>query len=160
MRLILQRVLSAGVTVEGTSVGQIGPGLLVLLGVSPTDTPEDIQQLARKTLNIRLWETNGKSWNANVVQMGYEVLVVSQFTLFAVLKGNKPDFHGAMNPEAAEGLYLRFVQELKTLYREDRVATGAFRQYMNVSMVGDGPVTISLDNTKKSAEVPTSPELE
>lgn len=144
---------------EGASVGQIGPGLLVLLGVSPTDTLEDIQQLARKTLNIRLWETNGKSWNANVVQMGFEVLVVSQFTLFAVLKGNKPDFHGAMSPEAAEGLYLRFVQELKTIYREDRVATGAFRQYMNVSMVGDGPVTISLDNTKKSA-VPTSPELE
>lgn len=160
MRLVLQRVLSAGVTVEGASVGQIGPGLLVLLGVSPSDTLEDIQQLARKTLNVRLWAANGKTWNASVVQMGYEVLVVSQFTLFAVLKGNKPDFHGALNPEAAEGLYLHFVQELKRLYREDRVATGAFRQYMNVSMVGDGPVTITLDNTKRPEVEPTPPELD
>lgn len=145
MKLILQRVLSGSVTVEGQVVGSIGPGLVVLLGISREDTPDKIQAAVNKILSIRLWENNGKKWDLSLVDKGFEVLIVSQFTLFAVLKGNKPDFHNAMNPNQALEFYQQFVQTARERYDTSKVQTGAFGEYMNVHMVGDGPVTIELN---------------
>ena len=145
MRVIIQRVLSGCVTVDGNPVGTIGPGLVILLGISREDTAEKIPQTVNKVLNIRLWENEGKSWDLNVMQKGFEVLVVSQFTLYSVLKGNKPDFHNAMASEQAREIYERFLAEMRSRYSPDRVQNGAFGQYMNVALVGDGPVTIELN---------------
>ena len=145
MRVIIQRVLSGCVTVDGNPVGTIGPGLVILLGISREDTAEKIPQTVNKVLNIRLWENEGKSWDLNVMQKGFEVLVVSQFTLYSVLKGNKPDFHNAMASEQAREIYERFLAEMRSRYLPDRVQNGAFGQYMNVALVGDGPVTIELN---------------
>jgi D-tyrosyl-tRNA(Tyr) deacylase len=144
MKLILQRALSGSVTVEGETVGSIGPGLVVLLGISREDTPEKIQTAVNKLLSIRLWENNGKKWDSSLRDKGYELLIVSQFTLYSVLKGNKPDFHNAMNPSEAQAIYNQFVQTARDLYDPIKVQTGAFGQYMNVHIVGDGPVTIEL----------------
>lgn len=145
MKVIIQRVLSAAVTVEGNLIASIGPGLLILLGISREDTVQQAQQTINKILNIRLWENNGKKWDLSVLDKGYEVLVVSQFTLYSVLKGNKPDFHNAMAPDKARELYEYFLSEIRSRYAPDRIQNGAFGEYMNVSLINDGPVTIELN---------------
>jgi D-tyrosyl-tRNA(Tyr) deacylase len=145
MKVIIQRVLSGSVTVDGTIVGQIGPGLVVLLGITHDDTPTKISQTVNRVLNIRLWENDGKRWDMSVMDKNFEVLIVSQFTLYSVLKGNKPDFHNAMAGEQAREFYERFIEEARNKYRADRIQTGAFGQYMNVSLVNDGPVTIEVN---------------
>lgn len=145
MKLVLQRVLSGSVTVEGRVVGSIGPGLVVLLGISREDTVDKIQVAVNKVLSIRLWENDGKKWDLNLVDKGFEVLIVSQFTLYAVLKGNRPDFHNAMNPNQAIEVYQQFVQAAREKYDPSKVQTGSFGEYMNVHTVGDGPVTIELN---------------
>lgn len=145
MRVIIQRVLSGCVTVEGLEVGKIGPGLVVLLGISREDTLEKISQTVNKILSIRLWKNNGKKWDFSVVQKGFEVLVISQFTLYSKLKGNKPDFHNAMSPDEARVIYEEFLINMRGKYVPERIQNGAFGEYMNVSLVGDGPVTIELN---------------
>jgi len=103
MRVVIQRVSSAHVTVQGQLVSKIGPGLCVLVGLSRNDTEKDAEYMCRKILNTRLWPNkDGRPWSMSVAQQNYEVLLVSQFTLYCVLKGNKPDFHNAMNPDQAK----------------------------------------------------------
>mmetsp|Transcript_12175 Transcript_12175/g.17725 ORF Transcript_12175/g.17725 Transcript_12175/m.17725 type:complete len:147 (+) Transcript_12175:111-551(+) len=145
MKVVIQRVLNGSVHVGQECVGAIGPGLVVLLGISRNDTLEDVQKLARKVLSVRLW-SGEKRWSLNVTQKDFEVLVISQFTLYGVLKGNRPDFHMAMQPEQAQELYLQFVEELKKNYFPNKIQTGAFGQYMNIHMTNDGPVTIELQS--------------
>ena len=145
MKLILQRAISGRVTVDGQTVGSIGPGLVVLLGISREDTAEKIQTAVNKLLSIRLWERDGKKWDTSLRDNGFELLIVSQFTLYSVLKGNKPDFHNAMAPDQALAIYEQFVQTARASYDPNKVQTGAFGQYMNVHIVGDGPVTIELN---------------
>jgi D-aminoacyl-tRNA deacylase len=89
-----------------------------------------------------------KTWDSNVIDNQYEILLVSQFTLYGVLKGNKPDFHNALNPDEAIKLYEDFIDLLKITYKEDKIQTGKFGQYMNVSLVNDGPVTLIIDSEK------------
>jgi len=149
MKAVIQRVKSGKVMINDQVVGQIGQGLVVLLGVKDGDTEKQVQFLARKIVNLRIFSDQQDKMNLSVKDIDGEVLVVSQFTLLAdCQKGNRPSFIRAANPELAEGLYLKFIQELKKL-GVVKVATGKFGAMMDVHLVNDGPVTIILDTEDK-----------
>ena len=150
MRVIIQRVTAASVVVDGNIVGQIGNGLLCLVGVERNDTLDDTKWCTNKICNIRLWndEAKGKPWQNSVKSSGYELLLVSQFTLHAVLKGNKPDFSHSKRPEEAKKMFDEFVTLSKSLIPPEKVKTGIFGAKMDVSLVNDGPVTITIDSEK------------
>ncbi|CAM0144421.1 unnamed protein product [Urochloa decumbens] len=145
MRAVVQRVLSASVEVEGRVVSAIGPGLLVLVGVHEADTDSDADYISRKILNMRLFpnEKTGKAWDQS---RNFEVLLVSQFTLYGILKGNKPDFHVAMPPTKAKPFYASLVEKFQRSYSADSVKDGVFGAMMKVSLVNDGPVTMQVDS--------------
>eukprot|EP00727_Mastigamoeba_balamuthi_P000540 m51a1_g10483 putative d-tyrosyl-trna deacylase-like (170) ;mRNA; r:44045-44873 len=161
MRAVVQRVLSGAVSVEGQEVGRIGPGLVCYIGICRDDTPEDADFILRKITGLRLWDNdkNGKKWDQSVVQKNYEILLVSQFTLYATCKGNKPDFHLAMPGDQSLPFFDAFVAQVRSAYRADAVKTGQFGAYMKVDTSVDGPVTIELDSReRKNGESPaTSP---
>jgi D-tyrosyl-tRNA(Tyr) deacylase len=147
MRAILQRVKTAAVTVSGETVGAIGLGLLVLLGVEEKDTATDIEWLVQKIAGLRIFADESGRWNQSVVESGGAVLVVSQFTLLAsTKKGTKPSWHRAAKPEVAEPLCEQFVAALQKLVP---VQTGKFGAMMEVSLVNDGPVTLILDSQRR-----------
>mmetsp|Transcript_161590 Transcript_161590/g.513544 ORF Transcript_161590/g.513544 Transcript_161590/m.513544 type:complete len:255 (+) Transcript_161590:77-841(+) len=148
MKLVIQRVTHASVVADGEMSGKIGPGLMLLLGVEQGDTLEQALQLATKVLKIRLWpdlKNPQKQWSSSVVDIGYEILVVSQFTLFATFKKPKPDFHQAMGGDEAKSLYEAFVEQCRAGSGDpSRVATGVFGALMQVELCNDGPVTVEL----------------
>ncbi|EIE24829.1 D-tyrosyl-tRNA deacylase [Coccomyxa subellipsoidea C-169] len=148
MRAVIQRVRSASVEVDGRLVSSIGPGLLCLIGIRDTDTAADQEFLCRKLLNFRIWPSSdgSKSWDQNVSQKGYELLLVSQFTLYAMAKGNKPDYHLAMPPDQAKDFYSEFLERVRRGYQAVRVKDGVFGAMMDVSLVNDGPVTLNFDS--------------
>lgn len=144
MRAVVQRVSSARVDVDGQAVGSIDRGLLILLGVGHDDTEEQVERLWSKIARLRIFEDADGKTNLSLADVGGEVLVVSQFTLFASCKkGNRPSFTGAGAPDEANRLYERFVERA----RRDvpRVETGRFGAFMDVSLVNDGPFTLWLD---------------
>lgn len=144
MRALLQRVTNATVTVDGETVGQCGPGLLILTCAMPGDTPETADKLARKVANLRLFRDGAGKMNLSLLQTGGSALVVSQFTLAAdTSRGNRPGFSGAAKPDDAETLYLHFAHALGTLGVSTE--TGRFGADMAVQLTNDGPVTIWLD---------------
>jgi len=146
MRAVIQRVTSASVSVDCRETGSCGPGLLVLLGVAAGDTVADAERLARKAARLRLFESPAGKLDRSVLDLGGEVLVVSQFTLIADSKrqkGTRPDFSGAAKPDVAEPIYLRFCDALRE--QGVPVSTGLFGARMAVELVNDGPVTIVLD---------------
>ena len=148
MRALIQRVTEASVEVDGDVVGGIGPGLLVLLGVSADDDESDAEYLVPKIVNLRIFADDANRFNRSVVDVGGEVLVVSQFTLYAdTRRGRRPDFTRAAPPDLAERLYEHTV----SLLRESglTVATGRFQAYMQVKSQNDGPVTIMLDSADR-----------
>lgn len=146
MRVVLQRVSSAQVTVDGATVGEIGPGLLLLLGVGHTDTEDDARWLAEKVTALRIFEDDAGKMNRSVVDTAGGILVVSQFTLLAsTRKGTRPSFNDAARPETAIPLYERFVA-CATSALGRPIATGRFGAMMQVSLVNDGPVTLVLDS--------------
>jgi D-tyrosyl-tRNA(Tyr) deacylase len=148
MRAVLQRVTRAGVRVGGETVGEIGPGLVVLVGVARDDTPEDARYLAEKTLSLRVFDDAEGRMNLSVLDAGGGLLVVSQFTLYGdARRGRRPSWFDAAPPELAESLYELFVEEARR-GGASRVATGSFRSMMEVELVNDGPVTILLDSRK------------
>ena len=148
MRAVLQRVSRASVTVGGEVVGQIGRGILVLLGVEPDDTEEDARQLADRTIVLRIFEDADGKMNLSLEEIGGSLLVVSQFTLLGdCRKGRRPSFIGAAPPELAEKLYNTFIGAAGS--RGITVATGRFRAMMDVELVNDGPVTLLLDSRKR-----------
>ena len=150
MRVVLQRVARAAVTVGGEEVARIGPGLMVLLGVAQSDSAEDARYLAGKVAGLRVFEDDAGKMNLSVADIDGGVLVVSQFTLLAdCRKGRRPSFTGAAPPEEAEALYEVFVEELRR--RSLPVATGRFQAHMQVSLINDGPVTILLDSRRGSS---------
>lgn len=165
MRLVLQRVTEASVTVDGKVVGSIGRGLVALCGIHETDDDKAAEWAARKLLNTRLFEDEkGKMWSQSVASLNLGVLLVSQFTLFAQLKGNKPDFHNAMGPQRARPYWSDFVQRVEGLHTTGPVATGEFGAKMQVSLINDGPVTIELESPPSSPppnplQPPQSPPL-
>lgn len=148
MIALLQRVGRARVTVAGEAVGEIGPGLLVLLGVVRGDQREDAAWLARKTAELRIFEDGAGRMNLSVEETGGGVLVVSQFTLAAdCRKGRRPAFTGAAPPEEAEALYRAFRDDLAA--RGLPTATGRFGAMMQVELVNDGPVTVILNSRER-----------
>ncbi|KAK8914017.1 hypothetical protein KSP39_PZI024189 [Platanthera zijinensis] len=185
MRAIIQRVVSAGVEVEGRLVSEIGPGLLVLVGIHESDVEADADYISgaeglrariggrleaaagwtqsgdvdeapadggscRKVLNMRLFpnEKSGKAWDLNVMQRNFGVLLVSQFTLYGILKGNKPDFHVAMPSDKAKAFYASLVEKFQKSYTADAVKDGVFGAMMKVNLANDGPVTMQLDSSQ------------
>ena len=148
MRALIQRVARASVTVEDQEVGAIGPGLLVLLGVSNEDTEEDAQYLVDKTANLRIFADQQNRFNLSALDTGADLLVVSQFTLYGnTRKGRRPDFTRAAPPDLAQRLYEHTVN----LFQEKglHVATGVFQEYMQVTLQNDGPVTLMLDSADR-----------
>lgn len=145
MKIVLQRVKSASVAIEGSVVGEINEGFLLLVGVGPDDTRDDASYLSRKIAGMRIFSDENGKMNLSIDQVGGKILSVSQFTLFAdTKKGNRPSFTGAASPEAANKLYEEFNEILRTEYGLI-VETGEFGADMQVSLVNDGPVTILLD---------------
>lgn len=144
MRSVVQRVSSASVTVDGEVVGQIDAGLLVLLGVGHDDGPRHVAWLAEKLVGLRIFDDDAGKMNRSLVDVGGAVLVVSQFTLWGdCRKGRRPSFVAAAPPELAESLYEQFVDAVRE--RGVTVATGRFRQNMEVSLINDGPVTLVVE---------------
>ncbi|KAM0333235.1 hypothetical protein ACHAQA_001895 [Verticillium albo-atrum] len=143
---IIQRVLSASVTVDKEIVSSIGKGVLVFAAVAPGDTEREAESLAAKVLKMKLWDDEaGGRWKQSVKDIEGEVLCVSQFTLLAkTTKGSKPDFHGAMGGDDASRLYHYFLQKVQDGYIADRVKNGKFQAMMEVALVNDGPVTLEL----------------
>jgi D-aminoacyl-tRNA deacylase len=146
MRAVIQRVRRARVSVEGRSVGEIGPGLLVLAGVSDGDTSEDRDWLARKIVQMRIFDDDDGVMNRSVREAGGDILAVSQFTLFAsTRKGNRPSYSAAARPEVARPAFDALVAELAHLLGRP-VPTGVFGAMMQIELVNDGPVTILVDS--------------
>ena len=147
MRALLQRVTRAGVSVDGAVVGEIGTGLLILLGVAKPDTAADAEFLAEKILNLRIFSDAAGKMNLSLLDTQGGLLVVSQFTLYGdCRKGRRPGFDAAAPPEQARTLYESFV----TIARRSglRVETGVFQAHMEVSLVNDGPVTLMLETNQ------------
>jgi D-aminoacyl-tRNA deacylase len=145
MRVVVQRVSEARVTVEQVITGAIGPGLLILAGIGPDDTAETVRAMAARLVNIRLFEDDAGRMNRSAQETGAELLVVSQVTLYAEIgKGRRPQFHHAAPPDRAAALISTFATALRDL--GFTVAEGRFGAHMVVSLVNDGPVTLLLDN--------------
>jgi D-aminoacyl-tRNA deacylase len=154
MRIIVQRVRSASVTVDGQIVSQIGPGLVALVGIHELDTDQDVQYCARRLLGAKLWENDsGASWRHGVKTKGYQILCVSQFTLYGTLTNKKwqPDYKLAMKSQPAQDLYIQFLSQLKQDYElEGKILDGKFGAMMDVALVNDGPVTIIIESEPKA----------
>ncbi|MBI5216408.1 MAG: D-tyrosyl-tRNA(Tyr) deacylase [Ignavibacteriae bacterium] len=147
MRALVQRVSSASVSINGSLHNNIGKGMLVFLGVTHKDTTEAANYLARRCADLRIFEDAQQKMNLSVKDISGEVLVVSQFTLYAdTRKGNRPSFVDAAPPQQAEALYGEFVKFLRHEIGDARVATGVFRAMMDVQLVNDGPVTVMLED--------------
>jgi len=147
MRAVVQRVTRASVTVEGRLVSEIGPGLLVFLGVANEDGPADVQYIAGKLRDLRIFSDEAGKMNRSVVESGGSVLLVSQFTLMGdARKGRRPSFDAAAAPPVAEALYEDVARELRA--SQVPVATGVFQADMAVALVNHGPVTILLDSRR------------
>jgi D-aminoacyl-tRNA deacylase len=147
MRAVVQRVSRAKVAVNGEITGEIGPGLLVLLGVGTADTRSDADYLADKIIGLRIFEDSGGKMNLSLVDTGGSVLAVSQFTLYGnVRRGKRPSFDAAAPPHSARELYEYFVEKIRAAGL--RCETGRFQEMMQVELVNEGPVTILLDSAK------------
>ena len=149
MRALVQRVREARVTVDGRVTGAIGTGLLVLAGMAPDDTPDDRAWLVRKIVQLRIFDDEAGVMNRSVQDVGGAILAVSQFTLYAsTRKGNRPSYSAAAPPELAAPAFAAFVDALAAALGRP-VPTGVFGAHMEVALVNDGPVTISLDSRSR-----------
>lgn len=149
MRVLIQRVSEASVTIEGEVKSAIGPGLLVLLGIETEDNAEDIDWLCKKIIQLRIFSDEDDKMNLSVVDIGGQILVISQFTLHAsTKKGNRPSYIKAARPEVAIPLYEQFVDQLSIALGQP-VGTGEFGADMKVRLLNDGPVTIWIDSKNR-----------
>lgn len=148
MIAVLQRVSRASVSVEGTVVGEIGPGLLLLAGIEKGDGDDDLDHISRKCVELRIFPDDEGKMNRSVLEHGGAILAVSQFTLAAdIRKGRRPSFDTAMPPDDASPLFDLFVKRLSALGAT--VATGSFGAHMEIALVNDGPVTFIVDSRKR-----------
>ena len=151
MKALLQRVTKASVTVDHEEVGKIGRGLVILLGIASDDTEKEAGYLVQKTVNLRIFADGEGKFNLSALDVGAELLVVSQFTLLAdTRKGRRPSFIDAASPELADKLVAYFVEQARATGL--KVATGRFQAYMHVEVHNDGPVTIMLNSDEKTQE--------
>ena len=149
MRTVVQRVKYASVVIDGKEKSRIGQGMLILLGVEDADNQDDIEWLAKKIANLRIFDDNEGVMNKSVTEIGGQILVVSQFTLHAMVKkGNRPSYIRASKPEIAIPLYESFCSEM-SLQLGREVQTGSFGADMKVELLNDGPVTIWIDTKNK-----------
>ncbi len=148
MRAVIQRVKKSSVEVEGNIVGEIGEGLLVLVGVTHEDVSSDVDYLVKKIANMRIFEDEFGKMNLSLLQKGYDILSVSQFTLFGdTKKGNRPSFTESAKPQYANEMYMEFNEKLRDI--GIKVEVGIFGADMDVSLINDGPVTIILDSKNR-----------
>jgi D-tyrosyl-tRNA(Tyr) deacylase len=149
MRVVIQRVSQASVTIDGIVKSSIGQGLLILVGIENADTDEDIQWLCQKIINLRIFSDSEGLMNLSIQEVAGELLVVSQFTLFAsTKKGNRPSYLRSAKPDFAIPMYEKFVATLNSL-QPRIVQTGEFGADMKVALINDGPVTILIDTKQK-----------
>ncbi|NIP29043.1 MAG: D-tyrosyl-tRNA(Tyr) deacylase [Candidatus Dadabacteria bacterium] len=148
MRAVIQRVSRASVKVDGRVVGQINKGLLVFLGIKRDDGEKDINYLADKIVNLRIFEDENQKMNLSLLNIGGEILLISQFTLYGdCTKGRRPSYDKAASPEFAEKMYEKFIEKLKSTV--SKTETGIFGADMRVDLVNSGPVTLLLDSSKE-----------
>jgi D-tyrosyl-tRNA(Tyr) deacylase len=148
VRAVIQRVSSARVLIDGSEHSKIGPGILVLLGVEKEDLAEDAQMLARRIVELRIFEDEAGKMNRSISETGGEILAVSQFTLLGdCRRGRRPSFYPAAPPDIARALYEQFIQEVWNLGVSTK--TGVFQAMMNVELTNQGPVTFILDSRKR-----------
>ena len=155
MKAVVQRVLSGSVRVDGEVVSSIGKGMVVLVGIHKDDTKVEMDYIVRKLVGLRMWDDeSGRRWAKSAKDLGLEMLCVSQFTLYHVMKGNKPDFHLAMGGEQSKQFYEDFLAEMNKAYNTEKVKNGVFGAMMEVELINDGPVTLQLEalNQKKQTE--------
>ena len=156
MRIVLQRVKSARVDVAGETVGSIGIGLVILLGVTQADQPEDAEYLADKVIHLRIFPDEAGRMNRSLLEAGGALLVVSQFTLYGdCRKGRRPSFDHAAPPEQASALYECFIQRLKS--SNIAVETGVFQAEMEIHLINDGPVTFVVDSKRSVVDHSAAP---
>ena len=147
MRAVIQRVSEGTVSVDGTRIAEIGRGLLVLVAVKESDTDHDVAFLTRKILGLRVFNDLDGKMNLSVGDVGGQILVVSQFTLYGdCRKGNRPSFTNAAHPELAEDLYNKFIERARHNLGEDKVKAGIFAAMMQVRIINEGPVTIMVES--------------
>jgi D-tyrosyl-tRNA(Tyr) deacylase len=148
VRAVIQRVAAARVIIDGQEYSRIGPGLLVLVGVEKEDTAEDAAMLARRIVELRIFEDDAGKMNRSVTETGGQILAVSQFTLLGdCRKGRRPSFDPAAPPDVARELYQKFVDEIRAL--GPPIETGVFQAMMDVELTNQGPVTFILDSRKR-----------
>jgi D-tyrosyl-tRNA(Tyr) deacylase len=158
MKALLQRVTSASVTVDGETVGKIGHGLVVFIGVANDDTQDDIEYLLNKIPQLRIFDDTEGKFNLSALDLRGELLLVSQFTLLAATrKGRRPGFTDAAPPDIAENLFNQFVAQARTTGL--KVETGRFQTHMNVTIENDGPVTIFIDSRERLTSRSTSSDI-
>lgn len=151
MRFIITRVSHGAVKVGEEVVGSIDKGISVLVGISRDDTMEDMESLAKKLLSAKLWpDENNNSWKKTIKDIEGGILLISQFTLYHIMKGTKPDFHHAMKAEDANVLFLALRDKLRAEYSQEKVQTGKFQSYMMIPQELDGPVTLIWDSKVKN----------
>lgn len=147
MKLVIQRVTSSSLYIEGSLISQIKKGLVVLIGISKSDSENVIDKLVKKLLNLRVFEDENSKMNYSILDIEGEILLVSQFTLYAdTRKGNRPSFINAADPKNAESLYNKFFEKLHIVLG-DNIKTGRFGANMQIELVNDGPVTIIIENS-------------
>ncbi|XP_013186100.2 D-aminoacyl-tRNA deacylase 1 [Amyelois transitella] len=153
MKALIQRVMNANVTVNSEPISSIGQGLCVLIGICNGDTVKDMEYIVRKILSIKIFDDeSNKRWKKNVVEKQFEVLCVSQFTLYNTWKGTKPDFHHAMPGEKSKEFYMKFLEMLRDQYQPEKIKDGEFGAYMQVSIQNDGPVTFTIESPSKEQD--------
>ncbi|CAK9818697.1 D-aminoacyl-tRNA deacylase 1 [Anthophora plagiata] len=150
MKAVIQRVTKASVSVDGEVISSIGNGLCVLIGIKRDDSKEDIKYIVRKILNTKIFDNNDKKWGASVMDKQYEILCISQFTLYHNLKGNRLDYHRAMPAQESEPFYNNFLAELGKNYKPELIKDGKFGAMMEVNIQNSGPVTLEIESPVKS----------
>lgn len=144
MKVVIQRSLEANVKVNGKTVGRIDKGYVVLVGFSSNDDESVLPKMAKKIINLRIFEDENNKMNYDIKKIDGQILLISQFTLYSILDGNRPSFKDALNYKDAKALYEKFIEELRKY--DIKVETGIFGEDMKVSLVNDGPVTILIDS--------------
>ena len=149
MKLIIQRATEGSVLVEGQTVGSIGKGMVVLVGIHRDDKEEDLDKMVDQLLHIQLWPGDDGEYSKSIIDINGGILLVSQFTLHARPNGRRPDFSHSMGPTTAGPMFDSFVSKVKANYKPELVQTGVFQAYMEVHIQNDGPVTITLNSFDK-----------
>ncbi|MBT9130113.1 MAG: D-aminoacyl-tRNA deacylase [candidate division WS2 bacterium] len=150
MRVVVQRVKSASVIVEGQVVSEIARGILVFVSIEEGDEEKDLSYIAQKVLNLRIFENDLGKFDKSVLEIDGEILVVSQFTISGdVRKGRRPDFTRALSPDKSIPLYEDFIRIIKNNYSSEKIQEGVFQAHMDVQLINDGPVTILISSKKE-----------